>query len=256
MVSACAASARTFSPGALPALSRKLSIPRLRSRKGRTPRFAGLRTASRSHLTASWRRESALGASRRSRLGRFSRLLAGAQDEAVPTLFGSLRGKLWKGGAHLALSRGTATDQRMYITCWVVREGAVVLGHNCAPVDTIQASVSLSWSVEPNWYGHRHLVNAVCEGLWRVSGQEVGEACIAHRRGLRKQGVLATFTCLGEGHWTTAPLTAKILVDESRRARTLCFVFRSTSVHPETCRTGEANKHFHSQFLLVGILPG
>ena len=126
----------------------------------------------------------------------------------------------------------------------------VVLGHNSSPVDTIRSGVVLSWSVEPNWHGHRHLVNAVCETLWRASGQEValdpafdrllcmigkprrvegwfdseGEACIAHRRGLRKQGVLATFKCLGEGHWTTAPLAAKIVVDESNKARTLCFV--------------------------------
>ena len=97
----------------------------------------------------------------------------------------------------------------------------VVLGHNSSPVDTIRSGVVLSWSVEPNWHGHRHLVNAVCETLWRASGQEValdpafdrllcmigkprrvegwfdseGEACIAHRRGLRRQGVLATFKC-------------------------------------------------------------
>ena len=102
------------------------------------------------------------------------------------------------------------------------------------------------------------LLNAVCESLWRASGQEValdpafdrllcligkprrvegwfdseGEACIAHRRGLRKQGVLATFKCLGEGHWTTAPLTAKIVVDESKKARTLCFV---GDLHREQC---------------------
>ena len=162
--------------------------------------------------------------------------LQAPRDEAVQTLFGSLRGKLWKGGSHLTLSRGTSTDQLKYITAWVVREGVVVLGHNSSPVDTIRSGVVLSWSVEPNWHGH-----AVCETLWRASGQEValdpafdrllcmigkprrvegwfdseGEACIAHRRGLRKQGVLATFKCLGEGHWTTAPLTAKIVVDES-----------------------------------------
>ena len=59
-----------------------------------------------------------------------------------------------------------------------------------------------------------------------------GEACIAHRRGLRKQGVLATFRCVGEGHWTTAPLTAKIVVDESNKARTLCFV---GDLHREQC---------------------
>ena len=136
--------------------------------------------------------------------------LQAPRDEAVPTLFGSLRGKLWKGGAHLTLSRGTSTDQLKYITAWVVREGAVVLGHNSSPVDTVKSGVVLSWSVEPNWHGHRHLVNAVCESLWRASGQEValdpafdrllcligkprrvegwfdseGEACIAHRRGL------------------------------------------------------------------------
>ena len=171
------------------------------------------------------------------------------RDEAVPTLFGSLRGKLWKGGAHLTLSRGTSTD---------LREGVVVLGHNSSPVDTVKSGVVLSWSVEPNWHGHRHLVNAVCESLWRASGQEAaldpafdrllcligkprrvegwfdseGEACIAHRRGLRKQGVLATFTCLGEGHWTTSPLSAKIVVDESKKARTLCFV---GDLHREQC---------------------
>ena len=61
--------------------------------------------------------------------------LQAPRDEAVQTVFGRLSGKLWKGGAHLALSRGTTTDKRLYITCWVVREGAVVLGHNCAPVD-------------------------------------------------------------------------------------------------------------------------
>ncbi|CAE7929806.1 pol, partial [Symbiodinium sp. KB8] len=158
--------------------------------------------------------------------------------------------KLWKGGAHLTLSRGTSTDQLKYITAWVVREGAVVLGHNSSPVDTVKSGVVLSWSVEPNWHGHRHLVNAMCESLWRASGQELaldpafdrllclvgkprrvegwfdseGEACIAHRRGLRKQGVLATFTCRGEGHWTTSPLSAKIVVDESQKTRTLCFV--------------------------------
>ncbi|OLP72522.1 hypothetical protein AK812_SmicGene48150, partial [Symbiodinium microadriaticum] len=59
-----------------------------------------------------------------------------------------------------------------------------------------------------------------------------GEACIAHRRGLRKEGVLATFTCLGEGHWTTSPLSAKIVVDESKKARTLCFV---GDLHREQC---------------------
>ena len=133
-----------------------------------------------------------------------------------------------------------------------------MLGHNSSPVDTVKSGVVLSWSVEPNWHGHRHLVNAVCEGLWRASGQEValdpafdrllcligkprrvegwfdseGEACIAHRRGLRKQGVLATFTCLGEGHWTTSPLSAKIVVDESKKARTLCFV---GDLHREQC---------------------
>ena len=100
------------------------------------------------------------------------------------------------------------TDQLKYITAWVVREGVVVLGHNSSPVDTIRSAVVLSWSVEPNWHGHRHLVNAVCETLWRASGQEValdpafdrllcmigkprrvegwfdseGEACIAHRK--------------------------------------------------------------------------
>ena len=176
--------------------------------------------------------------------------LQAPRDEAVQTLFGSLRGRLWKGGSHLTLSRGTSTDQLKYITAWVVREGVVVLGHNSSPVDTIKSGVVLSWSVEPNWHGHRHLINAVCETLWRASGQEMaldpafdrllcmigkprrvegwfdseGEACIAHRRGLRKQGVLATFRCVGEGHWTTAPLTAKIVVDESNKARTLCFV--------------------------------
>ena len=179
--------------------------------------------------------------------------LQAPRDEAVPTLFGSLRGKLWKGGSHLTLSRGTSTDQLKYITAWVVREGVVVLGHNSSPVGVV-----LSWSVEPNWHGHRHLVNAVCESLWRASGQEValdpafdrllcligkprrvegwfdseGEACIAHRRGLRKQGVLATFTCLGEGHWTSSPLSAKIVVDESKKARTLCFV---GDLHREQC---------------------
>ncbi|CAE7761108.1 pol, partial [Symbiodinium microadriaticum] len=96
-----------------------------------------------------------------------------APSEAVPNLFGSLRGKLWKGGAHLTLSRGTSTDQLKYITAWVVREGVVVLGHNSSPVDTVKSGVVLSWSVEPNWHGHRHLVNAVCESLWRASGQEV-----------------------------------------------------------------------------------
>ena len=94
-------------------------------------------------------------------------------DEAVPSLFGSLRGKLWKGGAHLTLTQGTSTDQLKYITAWVVREGAVVLGHNSSPLDTVKSGVVLSWSVEPNWHGHRHLVNAVCETLWRASGQEV-----------------------------------------------------------------------------------
>ena len=184
--------------------------------------------------------------------------LQAPRDEAVPTLFGSLRGKLWKGGAHVTLSRGTSTNQLKYITAWVVREGAVVLGHNSSPVDTIKSGVVLSWSVEPNWHGHRHLVNAVCESLWRASGQELaldpafdrllclvgkprrvegwfdseGEACIAHRRGLRKQGVLATFTCRGEGHWTTSPLSAKIVVDESQRTRTLCFV---GDLHREQC---------------------
>ena len=182
--------------------------------------------------------------------------LQAPRDEAVPTLFGSLRGKLWKGGAHLTLSRGTSTDQLKYITAWVVREGAVVLGHNSSPVDTVKSGVVLSWSVEPNWHGHRHLVNAVCESLWRASGQELaldpafdlclegkprrvegwfdseGEACIAHRRGLRKQGVLATFTCRGEGHWTTSPLSAKIVVDESQKTRTLCFV---GDLHREQC---------------------
>ena len=134
----------------------------------------------------------------------------------------------------------------------------VVLGHNSSPVDTIKSGVVLSWSVEPNWHGHRHLINAVCETLWRASGQEMaldpafdrllcmigkprrvegwfdseGEACIAHRRGLRKQGVLATFRRVGEGHWTTAPLTAKIVVDESNKARTLCFV---GDLHREQC---------------------
>ncbi|CAE7843046.1 pol, partial [Symbiodinium microadriaticum] len=48
----------------------------------------------------------------------------------------------------------------------------------------------------------------------------------------RKQGVLATFTCLGEGHWTTSPLSAKIVVDESKKARTLCFV---GDLHREQC---------------------
>ena len=188
--------------------------------------------------------------------------LQAPRDEAVPTLFGSLKGKLWKGlwkgGSHLTLSRGTSTDQLKYITAWVVREGVVVLGHNSTPVDTVKSGVVLSWSVEPNWHGHRHLVNAVCESLWRASGQEValdpafdrllcligkprrvegwfdseGEACIAHRRGLRKQAVLATFTCLGEGHWTTSPLSAKIVVDESKKARTLCFV---GDLHREQC---------------------
>ena len=184
--------------------------------------------------------------------------LQAPRDEAVQTLFGSLRGRLWKGGSHLTLSRGTSTDQLKYITAWVVREGVVVLGHNSSPVDTIKSGVVLSWSVEPNWHGHRHLVNAVCETLWRASGQEMaldpafdrllcmigkprrvegwfdseGEACIAHRRGLRKQGVLATFRCVGEGHWTTAPLTAKIVVDESNKARTLCFV---GDLHREQC---------------------
>ena len=149
--------------------------------------------------------------------------LQAPRDEAVQTLFGSLRGRLWKGGSHLTLSRGTSTDQLKYITAWVVREGVVVLGHNSSPVDTIKSGVVLSWSVEPNWHGHRHLINAVCETLWRASGQEMaldpafdrllcmigkprrvegwfdseGEACIAHRRGLRKQGVLATFRSLG-----------------------------------------------------------
>ena len=33
--------------------------------------------------------------------------LQAPRDEAVQTLFGSLRGKLWKGGSHLTLSRGT-----------------------------------------------------------------------------------------------------------------------------------------------------
>ena len=46
------------------------------------------------------------------------------------------------------------------------------------------------------------------------------------------QGVLATFRCVGEGHWTTAPLTAKIVVDESNKARTLCFV---GDLHREQC---------------------
>ena len=59
-----------------------------------------------------------------------------------------------------------------------------------------------------------------------------GEACIAHRRRLRKQGVLATFTCQGEGHWTSSPLSAKIVVDESKKARTLCFV---GDLHREQC---------------------
>ena len=83
--------------------------------------------------------------------------LQAPRDEAVPTLFGSLRGKLWKGGAHLTLSRGTSTDQLKYITAWVVREGVVVLGHNSSPVDTVKSGVVLSWSVEPNWHGHRHV---------------------------------------------------------------------------------------------------
>ena len=133
-----------------------------------------------------------------------------------------------------------------------------MLGHNSSPVDTVKSGVVLSWSVEPNWHGHRHLVNAMCESLWRASGQELaldpafdrllclvgkprrvegwfdseGEACIAHRRGLRKQGVLATFTCRGEGHWTTSPLSAKIVVDESQKTRTLCFV---GDLHREQC---------------------
>ena len=171
---------------------------------------------------------------------------------------GASGGSFVKGGAHLTLSRGTSTDQLKYITAWVVREGVVVLGHNSSPVDTVKSGVVLSWSVEPNWHGHRHLVNAVCESLWRASGREVAldpafdrllcligkprrvegwfdseaEACIAHRRGLRKQGVLATFTCQGEGHWTTSPLSAKIVVDESKKARTLCFV---GDLHREQC---------------------
>ena len=48
-----------------------------------------------------------------------------------------------------------------------------MLGHNSSPVDTVKSGVVLSWSVEPNWHGHRHLVNAVCESLWRASGQEL-----------------------------------------------------------------------------------
>ncbi|CAE7223858.1 pol [Symbiodinium sp. CCMP2592] len=176
--------------------------------------------------------------------------LQAPRDEAVQTLFGSLRGRLWSGGAHCSLSRGSSSVQRLYITCWVVREGAVVLGHNSAPVDTVKGSVKLTWSVEPNWHGHRHLVNEVCERVWASSGQELaldprferllcmvgkprrvegwfdseGEACIAHRKSLRKQGILATFTCLEEGHWSPAPLPRKIQVDESKKARAVCFV--------------------------------
>ena len=84
------------------------------------------------------------------------------RDEAVPILFGSLRGRLWKDGSHLTLSRGTSTDQLKYITAgWSARAWSCWATTARPSVDTIRSGVVLSWSVEPNWHGHRHLVNVV-----------------------------------------------------------------------------------------------
>ena len=63
------------------------------------------------------------------------------------------------------------------------------------------------------------------------STARANEACIAHRKSLREQGVLATFTCFWakvtgiRRHWSER-------LDETRKARTLCFV---GDLHKEQC---------------------